>query len=307
MDEFIAHAMEVLELFFTDNSETAIEEAEKYASISLIHNLALNAISLIEIVMNMSKSQMKEAIVSTQNLLNNLETKRYPKSYKNMLIRPDYNSYTDEHCFAELAFAFNNLLVGGMVVLSDESVYGFVNAGYRVNVAYRILGECSEILKLRHKWESKAARDNFESLTLVGNGAFEMMISFFPSKLAKLLEYLGFNANQHHAMQCLHRAANLDNTLGYYVASFILCAYYGFATCFYGIGEMNIDFMEETSRKWQARVPDGSFYHIGTGALEMAKGNFEKAVEHFQISIPKQEFWPQMHFICWWSQSWCHA
>jgi hypothetical protein len=108
-------------------------------------------------------------------------------------------------------------------------------------------------------------------------------------------------------MQCLHRAAELDNTIGYYVGSFILCAYYGFATCFYGIGELNIPFMEETSRKWKERVPDGSFFHIGTGALEMSKGNFDQAIEHFKISIPKQQFWPQMHFICFWSQSWCYA
>jgi hypothetical protein len=59
---------------------------------------------------------------------------------------------------------------------------GFVNAGYRVNIAYRILSECTEILNTRVKWVSKSARDNFESLTMVGTGAFEMMISFFPCK-----------------------------------------------------------------------------------------------------------------------------
>ena len=108
-------------------------------------------------------------------------------------------------------------------------------------------------------------------------------------------------------MANLHRAATLEDTMGYYIASFLLNAYYGFATCFYGIGEMNLPFMKQTAERWSKVATDGALFKLGFGSLEMSEGNFEKAIEIFQSSIDSQNKWPQIHFVCYWSKAWCYS
>ena len=67
-------------------------------------------------------------------------------------------------------------------LLTILSTKGIINAGYKVNQAYRTMNECADILVARNKWESKLSHESFESLVLAGQGAFEMMLSFFPSE-----------------------------------------------------------------------------------------------------------------------------
>ena len=70
--------------------------------------------------------------------------------------------------------------------------FGFINRS-----SYKSFKESEKILETRKCWSSKAVRDHFASGVYMGLGSFDMIISFFPSKFIKLLEFAGFSGDRH--------------------------------------------------------------------------------------------------------------
>lgn len=95
-------------------------------------------------------------------------------------------------------------------------------------MAHSSFRECAYIFKNKLNWDSTIARMHFESGTRLGIGSFDLIISFFPTKLAKLLEYIGFNSDRDLAIDELTQAVNLVDGLYYDISSILLSAYYGF-------------------------------------------------------------------------------
>lgn len=136
MDDYLSHANRMMGYWMDNRFDEVIRQAEVYADSSMFHALMLKAITFVEMVLTMSKVEMRKAIEKSKVAMTKIESRRYVKSYRNLLIKPDYNSYTDDECHAELCFAFGSINIGGLVALSDESVYGEESAS-------RELGTCS--------------------------------------------------------------------------------------------------------------------------------------------------------------------
>ena len=190
-----------------------------------------------------------------------------------------------------------NLIYGCLVALRDQSVLGIVNAGYKVNVAYRTLNECHNIQKNKTNWKSEQVRQDFNSVCCVTEGAFEIILSMFPSKLAKLLEYIGFNCNQKHALYTISLSCDHPEVLTYHPSSFILTAYYGLIEFIYGLGDKNLDILNKFCLTWTKKCPNGAFTHLVNGITEMNKSNFQVSVHCFRRVIDEQDYWPQLHFL----------
>lgn len=89
---------------------------------------------------------------------------------------------------------------------------------------------------------------HFESGVRLGIGAFDLFVSMFPNKLAKLLEYVGFHANRDVALIELNKSVNLTDGLLYDVSSILLSTYYGFVEFFYGCGETDLSFFDRNAK-----------------------------------------------------------
>lgn len=55
----------------------------------------------------------------------------------------------------------------------------------------------------QRKWESEESKIHFESGVRMGNGTFNLMISLLPSRIIKLLEFIGFSGNKQSGLQDL--------------------------------------------------------------------------------------------------------
>lgn len=55
--------------------------------------------------------------------------------------------------------------------------------------------ECQEILANKD-WSKTTTKKHFESGVKMGIGTFNLMISLLPSKIIKLLEFIGFSGNK---------------------------------------------------------------------------------------------------------------
>lgn len=135
----------------------------------------------------------------------------------------------------KLCYATCQLVLGLLIALEDQSIYGFINGGLKIRMAHSSFRECAYIFKNKFNWESSIARMHFESGTRLGVGSFDLIISFFPTKLAKLLEYIGFHSDRDLAVDELTQAVNLVDGLYYDISSILLSAYYGFlgGFCFF--------------------------------------------------------------------------
>lgn len=144
------------------------------------------------------------------------------------IFRSDYNSYTDEECHAELIYAKTLISIGLLSIVEDQSIYGLINAAFTIRASHQTYKECLCILEKKTNWESEAVRMHFESGTRLGIGAFDLFVSMFPNKLAKLLEYVGFHSDRDIALSELNKSVNLVDGLLYDVSSILLSSYYGF-------------------------------------------------------------------------------
>lgn len=293
---------------FLDNQfEEVIGILEDQSEISIIHKLGSAAVRFFDSILSMDKEKMTVALVSMREAAEYADRYRKKTSYFNYLISPDYNTYTDIESHAELCYATSQLISGLLIALEDQSIYGFINGGLKIRMAYSSFRECYNILQNKISWDSKIARMHFESGTRLGIGSFDLIISFFPTKLAKLLEYIGFNSDRDLAVEELTQAVNLVDGLYYDISSILLSAYYGFLEYFYGLGESDTGFFDKSSIIWHTRTPNSSIVKIGYGVREMMLGQPDKAIKYFNECIEGQSYWVQLHYACHWEITWCYV
>lgn len=327
LDEFLEDAKRLMTMFFNNEFEPAVEGIQYYSETSILHALALSLLHFLQMMLTMSKKQIDIAAGQTAKTVAKIEAHRYQRSYKNLLMKPNYNNFTDTQCQAEITYVLTNLIYGCMIALRDQSVFGIINAGYKVNIAYRTLSECNAIQKHKTNWVSEQAKKDFNSVCSVTEGAFEIVLSMFPgkcdlkfvilcstkrifikffllffhpphtAKLSKLLEYIGFNCNQKHALELISQSCKSPDLLTYHMSSFLLTSYYGLIEFVYGLGDKRLDTLNKFCTLWLKKCPNGAFTHLITGITEMNKSNFHVSVHCFRRVIDEQDYWPQLHFF----------
>lgn len=148
---------------------------------------------------------------------------------------------------------------------------------------------------------------HFECGTRLGIGAFDLIISFFPNKLAKLLEFVGFGCDRGVALEELNISVRLVDGLLYDVTSILLSSYYGFLEYFYGLGEGDVEFFNRSAKIWLNRTPNSAFVKLGLGIREMITSNPDEAVKFFYQCLNKQTPYTQIEYACNWEIVWCSA
>jgi len=306
-EECLENGRQMMIKFLDNKFEEVIGILDDQADISIIHKLGSAAVHFFDSILTMDKEKMSMALVSMREAAEFADKHRKKTGYISYLITPDYNTFNDVECHAELCYAATMLVSGLLIALEDQSIYGFVNGGLKIRMAHQSFKECAYILKHKTNWESQVARMHFESGTRLGVGSFDLIISFFPTKLAKLLEYIGFNSDRDQAVEELTQAVSLVDGLYYDISSILLSAYYGFLEYFYGLGESDTDFFDKSSHIWLARTPSSSVVKIGLGVREMMVGQPDKAIYYFNECIKGQDFWIQLHYACNWEITWAYV
>lgn len=69
----------------------------------------------------------------------------------------------------------------------------------------------------------------------------------------------------------------------------------------------DINWCEKVLDKELSVYPNGVWFLFFKGRLELARGNFENALEWYIKSWKSQDVWPQFHHICFWELMWAHC
>lgn len=137
-------------------------------------------------------------------------------------------------CHAELVFAVVSALDSVCTVINDQSVSGAIRGALKINVAHRTFKECERILVKKTNWSTDQSRDHFSSGVNLGLGAFELVISFFPQKFIKLLEFAGYCGDRVVGVEHLKKSEGIKSGFMHPWVSVLLSLYYGFLEYFYG-------------------------------------------------------------------------
>lgn len=128
------------------------------------------------------------------------------------------------------------------------------------------------------------------------------MISFFPAKFIKLLEYAGFSGNRTYGIKELTKSeANVEG-LRWPVAASMLGAYHLFLSYVYGLAEPDRDICNRIATRG-ARYPDSAYFLVLSAMSDLCKGNFAAAIEGFEAcnasKMPSQVRYGTGLFMAW--------
>lgn len=158
----------------------------------------------------------------------------------------------------------------------------------------------------------------------MGLGTFNLMISMLPSRVIKLLEFIGFSGNkvvlhdislplryyfnfilQQKGLEDLHEGYEMDG-LRQILCTMTLLGYNLIVLHVLSHREGDVKICEEILQKQLKKHPDGVWFLFFQGRLDFIKGRLDESIEWYTKSWKSQNLWPQFHHVCFWELLWIH-
>lgn len=223
------------------------------------------------------------------------------------IYRPNYDHYTDEQVHAELVHAETLLILSLISFLCDQSIICLVRGAFRIRTCYYRYKECLYILDTKKNWSSSEAREHFESGVRLGHGTFNLLMSYLPRRVLRILEYVGFSGNRKVAISELDRSIELNDGLRSVVSGLIVLTFHSYIENIFGLGHYDTHKVEQVSEIFLHQHPDSAFFLLFKGRYHQMHGQLEEAIVVFRKAIEAQNDWVQLHSICHWEIMWCYA
>nr|XP_027200853.1 tetratricopeptide repeat protein 39B-like [Dermatophagoides pteronyssinus] len=306
LEESLADIDRLLHLALDNRFHEAYEGTEKWSHCSLYHALGKATLSFLKGCLTLERPEIQTALDNLRNCMDVCQReKRY--SMTKLVWRPNYNSYTDVQIHAELCYAEALLMTALMTFLEDQNLLNLVRGAFRIRACYQSYKECFYILNNRTEWGSEYSRLHFESGVRLGIGTFNLMISHMPSKVLKLLEFVGFSGDRQQGLRELKASTLLQNGLRRPLAVLIMLAYQCYVEHIFGLGDGDMQCVDTCLDYGLSQHPDGAFFLLFLGRKKQLTGQIEKAIEALTRCISVQNEWKQFHNICHWELLWCYA
>lgn len=246
LDDVLEDARWMMKEFLNGKFQTIMEHCKKRAHISIFHQAGSAMFDFLDSFLALDKDKLNNALASMKKASERANALRRKTGLVGYLTRGDFTNYSDMEIHAELIFAITELMCGLLIILADQSIYGAVNACLKAKTCYSCLKNCEYALEDKLEWESELSRKNLESGMCLGVGAFDLILSFCPTVVTRILDYVGFNSDRLEALAKLKRCIELDEAIFFEVCAISLTVYHSFLSYFYGIGELNEPFFELT-------------------------------------------------------------
>lgn len=225
----------------------------------------------------------------------------------NLLYRPNYNHYTDEEIHAELINAESLLLTALISFLADQSILCFVKGAFRIRSCYQRYKECIYILENKTNWSSLEAKKHFESGVRMGHGIFNLLMSYLPRRILRLLEYVGFSGNRTIGVDELDISINLNDGLRSVFSNLVILTYHTYIENLFGLGQYDLSKVDQLLKELAKDFPNSAFYYLFKGRYNQMNGNLKDSLDSYQLCINAQDDWKQFHSICHWEMIWCYC
>ncbi|KAF3852538.1 hypothetical protein F7725_005893 [Dissostichus mawsoni] len=143
----------------------------------------------------------------------------------------------------------------------------------------------------------------------MGIGSFNLMLSLLPSKVLRLMEFLGFSGNRELGLSELREGAAGDS-LRSILSTLTLLMFHLYITVILGTGEGNLTEAESLLEPYIDRFPNGALILFYTGRIALLKGNFT-FVSTGPGEVPGMHRSTagvaSIHHLCYWELMWAYT
>ncbi|XP_054996836.1 tetratricopeptide repeat protein 39A isoform X2 [Sorex araneus] len=307
LHEALDQCMIALDLFLTNQFSEALCYLKPRTKESMYHSLTYATILEMKAMMTfdpqdilLASNMMKEA----QSLCQRHRKKSsVSDSFSNLVHRPTMDQFTEEEIHAEVCYAECLLQRAALTFLQDENMVNFIKGGIKVRNSYQTYKELDSLVQSAQYCQGES-HQHFEGGVKLGVGAFNLTLSMMPTRILRLLEFVGFSGNKDYGLTQLEEGAAGHSFRAVLCLMLLLC-YYTFLTFVLGIGNVNIEEAEKLLAPYLKRYPKGAIFLFFAGRIEAIKGNVDEAIRRFEECCEAQQHWKQFHHMCYWELMWC--
>lgn len=310
LDSAVQEAKQAIHYFFNNQFEEARNLMKPWADVSMYHALGNSVFSFLQAMLTFEQQHIAEASDALKKSL--IVCNKYRKkntlgeSLGKIVKKQNYDQYTEEECHAELCYAESLLLKALLTFMEDETLSSFIRGGIKIRSCYNSYKDCNNILKNR-TWDKSSTKIHFESGVRMGIGTFNLMISLLPSRVIKLLEFMGFSGNKQLGLKDLEEGYDMKNGLRQVLCVMTLLSYHLIVLYVLSHQEGDLDACENILKSQLSKYPNGVWFLFFKGRLEFMKGNLDESVDWYTRSWKSQNIWPQFHHMCFWELLWVNC
>ncbi|XP_031335383.1 tetratricopeptide repeat protein 39B-like isoform X2 [Photinus pyralis] len=308
-EKSMEEAQLAINYFFNNQFEEAIELMRPFANSSLYHSIGYSVFVYLEALLTFEHQAVVRAVEQLKKCIavcNRFRRKNtITESFGKMVKKVNYEQYTDVEAHAELCYAECLLLRSMLSFMEDETLSSLIKAGFKIRSCYGSYKECQNIL-INRDWQNCATKPHFEGGVRMGIGAFNLMISLLPSRIIKLLEFIGFSGNKELGLQDLEKGYRMGG-LRKILCVMTLLGYNSIVLQVLSHGEGDLAICEDILDNFLKMHPDGVWFLFFKGRLEFMKANIDECIGWYTRAWKSQEKWPQFHHMCFWELTWVHC
>ncbi|XP_043555151.1 tetratricopeptide repeat protein 39A isoform X2 [Chiloscyllium plagiosum] len=303
LDECVA----ALDLFLSNRFEDALTKLQSKAKDSMYHSLTYATILEMQAMMTfepeditVAGNTMKDAQIICQKFRKKTTV---TNSINSLMNRHAAEKFTEEEMHAEVCYAECLLQRAALTFLQDENMISFIKGSIKIRNSYQTYKELLNIVQSSNYTKGENY-SHLEGGVQLGIGAFNLTISLLPTRILRLLEFVGFSGNKEYGLEQLQEGASTENFRALLCTMLLLC-YHTFMSFVLGTGEGDVDDAERLLLPFLKRYPKGAIFLFFAGRIEEIRGNIDAAILRFEECCEAQQHWKQFHHMCYWELMWC--
>ncbi|XP_029950130.1 tetratricopeptide repeat protein 39B-like [Salarias fasciatus] len=310
LESALKECSSALDLFLNNRFMDALALLKPWKNQSMYHAMGYSSILVMQAAMTFEPKDIDTAMASLRESLQTCEKFRKKvglmESIANFWNRQSTDKLTEEEMHAELCYA-EVLLQKASLTFLDESIIGFIKGGMKIRNSYQIYKDCQTMINsLEDKEKQKQTYVHFTGGVSMGIGSFNLMLSLLPSRVLRLMEFLGFSGDREMGLSEL-RSGAASNSLRSILSTLTLLMFHLYITVILGTGDGNLSEAESLLEPYSKKFPNGALMLFYTARIAVLKGNFTFAQEKFLACIASQEEWRQIHHLCYWELMWAYS
>uniref|UniRef100_A0A8D0CK19 Tetratricopeptide repeat protein 39B n=1 Tax=Scleropages formosus TaxID=113540 RepID=A0A8D0CK19_SCLFO len=286
-----------LSLFLNNRFCDALDLLRPWAKKSMYHALGYSSILVMQAGLTFAHKDIQTAM---EALRESLETCQGYCSKLKWLF------FSTEEMHAEICYAETLMQKAALSFVEDESMISFLKAGIKIRTSYLMYKECQNLLNTSQDLTASETFNHFKGGINMGIGSFNLMLSLLPSRVLRLLEFIGFSGNREVGLSQLRQGAT-NQSLRSILSALTLLMYNTYVTVILGTGEGNLVEAEALLQPYLEKFPNGCIILFYVARIGVLKGNFEMAQAKFLQCIAIQQEWRQVHHLCYWELMWIHC
>ncbi|XP_061100889.1 tetratricopeptide repeat protein 39B-like isoform X2 [Conger conger] len=277
----------------------------------MYHAMGHSSILVMQAGMTFDPTDIQNAMASLKESLQTCQRFRRKHSVfetiTSLFFTQTAQRLTEDEMHAEICYAECLLHKAALTFLEDETMIGFIKSGIKIRASYQIFKECLLLLSTAQDLlEQSHTFKHFQGGVNMGIGSFNLMLSLMPSRVLRLLEFIGFSGNREFGLSQL-RAGAASDSLRSILSVLTLLMYHTYITVILGTADGNLCEAEALLEPYIEKFPDGSLIIFYVARIAVLKGNFEEAQLKFLQCVGAQQEWRQIHHLCYWELMWCHC